>query len=55
MPTTTRWSSAHGGDWGDATCGDGNNEVDATTCVASGLTAATSYDFRVRADSSEFR
>ena len=38
-----------GGDWGDATCGDGDNEVDATTCVASGLTAATSYDFRVRA------
>ena len=35
--------------WSDATCGDGNNEVDDTTCVASGLTAATSYDFRVRA------
>ena len=34
--------------WSDATCGDGDNEVEDTTCVASGLAEGTDYDFRVR-------
>ena len=40
--------------WVDATCGDGgDNEVEDEECVASGLTAGTDYDFRVRALSSD--
>ena len=42
-----------GGDssWDDASCGsaDGDNEVDDTECIASGLDSGTDYDFRVRA------
>ena len=38
-----------GGNWGDADCGDtGSNEVDGTSCVASGLDEGTDYEFRVR-------
>ena len=40
---------ASGGSWEDASCGDGGNAVEDTECVATGLTAGTSYDFRVRA------
>ena len=36
-------------DWGAASCDGGSNVVDDTECVASGLTAGTDYDFRVRA------
>ena len=35
--------------WSDATCGDGGNEVEDTTCVAGGLDEGTDYEFRVRA------
>ena len=37
--------------WDDASCGsaDGDNEVDGTECIASGLDSGTGYDFRVRA------
>ena len=35
--------------WEDASCGGDGNEVDDEECVASGLTAGTDYDFRVRA------
>ena len=37
--------------WDDASCGsaDGDNEVDDTECIASGLDEGTDYDFRVRA------
>ena len=39
-----------GGRWGDADCGGtGSNEVDGTSCVASGLDEGTDYEFRVRA------
>ena len=34
--------------WSDATCGDGDNEVEDTTCIAGGLDEGTDYDFRVR-------
>lgn len=38
-----------GGNWSDADCGDtGSNEVDGTSCVASGLDEGTDYEFRVR-------
>ena len=38
-----------GGSWNDAECGDGgDNEVEGTTCVASGLSEGTDYEFRVR-------
>ena len=38
-----------GSSWDDADCGDGgSNEVDGTTCIASGLDAGTDYEFRVR-------
>ena len=38
-----------GSSWDDAECGDsGSNEVDGTTCIASGLDAGTDYEFRVR-------
>ena len=36
-------------EWGAASCDGGRNVVDDTECVASGLTAGTDYDFRVRA------
>ena len=38
-------------DWSGANCGSASadNQVDDTECVASGLTAGTEYDFRVRA------
>ena len=36
-------------EWGAASCDGGSNVVDDTECVASGLTAGTDYDFRVRA------
>ena len=35
--------------WSSASCGGADNQVDGTECVASGLTAGTEYDFRVRA------
>ena len=36
--------------WSDASCGDGgDNEVDDTECIASGLDEGTDYEFRVRA------
>ena len=38
-----------GGDWGDASCGGGNNVVEDEECVASDLDSGTDYDFRVRA------
>ena len=38
-----------GDTWGDADCGGDGNEVEEEECVASGLTAGTDYDFRVRA------
>ena len=38
-----------GGDWDDANCGGGGHVVEDEECVASGLTVATDYDFRVRA------
>jgi len=38
-----------GDDWGDASCGGGDNVVDDEECVASGLSEGTDYDFRVRA------
>ena len=48
---------ADNGRWVDASCGGANedNEVDGTTCVASGLGRGATYDFRVRAvpDSSD--
>ena len=35
--------------WSDASCGDGgDNEVDDTECIASGLDEGTDYEFRVR-------
>ena len=34
--------------WSDATCGDGGNVVEDTTCVASDLDEGTDYEFRVR-------
>ena len=38
-----------GSSWDDADCGDGgSNEVDGTTCIASGLDEGTDYEFRVR-------
>ncbi len=37
-----------GGNWGDASCGGGDNVVDEEECVASDLDAGTDYDFRVR-------
>ncbi|MYA45409.1 MAG: fibronectin type III domain-containing protein [Acidobacteria bacterium] len=42
--------SDDGGDtWGDASCGEGgDNEVDGTTCIATGLEEGTDYEFRVR-------
>ena len=42
--------SDDGGDtWVGASCGDGgDNEVDGTTCIATGLDEGTDYDFRVR-------
>ena len=38
-----------GGDWGDASCGGGDNVVDDEVCVATGLSSGTDYDFEVRA------
>ena len=39
-----------GGDWTDASCGAGDdNFVETTQCTATGLTAGTDYEFRVRA------
>ena len=38
-----------GSAWSDATCGGSDNVVETTACVASGLTEATEYNFRVRA------
>ena len=35
--------------WSDASCSDGDNEVDDEACEATGLVEATDYDFRVRA------
>ena len=35
--------------WSDASCSDGDNEVDDEACEATGLNEATDYDFRVRA------
>ena len=34
--------------WSAATCGDGGNEVEDTTCIASDLDEGTDYEFRVR-------
>ena len=34
--------------WSDATCDDGGNVVEETTCVASDLDEGTDYEFRVR-------
>ena len=38
-----------GDDWGDASCGGGNNVVEDEECVATGLDSGTDYDFQVRA------
>ena len=58
---TLGWNSVLGADtyqvqqriddaaWSSASCGGADNQVDDTECVASGLTAGTEYDFRVRA------
>ena len=49
-----------GGDWVDATCAGGGNEVGTEECVATGLSKGTDYEFRVRAipasaDTDEFK
>ena len=40
---------AEDGDWVDASCDGGDNEVEETVCEATGLDEVTEYDFRVSA------